>query len=355
MPASTLVELANTPEKPALKLPHPYFTPYNVKLSPQSSNGHKLFQITAGSATSSTPLPEVLDNASLHFGELISLDSSARPPESINSPWGRARRSPATTIAWNSPSAPTTGQLWLVIYLLLTVRPDLETFRVRLQGTDHAAVARSLIDVGLAIAHPRPESGSGSTTPAGGATSSPSGNSAATAAEADELLILRGNFWQGAGSPFGARPVWAPEPRPEAARPLAAFPLLPLDHTLTVRREPIPVRAWHPRRPQKPSPGAVIYSRFVPHLGEMFSMVALDYTDPVHLGLFHEWQNDPRVSQGWNETGTLEQHREYLRKAHEDPHQLTVLAQFDGVNFAYFEIYWAKVRSCLDLAAGNRF
>ncbi len=72
-------------------------------------------------------------------------------------------------------------------------------------------------------------------------------------------------------------------------------------------------------------------------------MVSLDYTDAEHLRLFHEWQNDPRVSQGWNETGTLEQHREYLRNIDEDPHQVAMLAKWDDTYFAYFEVYWAKV------------
>jgi hypothetical protein len=72
-------------------------------------------------------------------------------------------------------------------------------------------------------------------------------------------------------------------------------------------------------------------------------MVSLDWEDAEHLRLFHEWQNDPRVSQGWNETGTLEQHREYLRKIHVDPHQVAVLAKWEDTYFAYFEVYWAKV------------
>lgn len=76
-------------------------------------------------------------------------------------------------------------------------------------------------------------------------------------------------------------------------------------------------------------------------MNEFFSVYALDYINDEHLGLFNKWQNDSRVAQGWNKTGTLDQHR--LRKIQEDPHQIAVLAKFNNTFFSYHEIYWTKV------------
>ena len=84
-------------------------------------------------------------------------------------------------------------------------------------------------------------------------------------------------------------------------------------------------------------------------------MLSVDSNDAEHVRLFHEWQNDPRVSQGWNLTGTLEQHQDYLRKVHDDPHVVALLAKWDDINFAYFEVYWAKVCSFLSSASSTGF
>ncbi|KAL2129098.1 hypothetical protein VTI74DRAFT_8215 [Chaetomium olivicolor] len=300
--------------EPILKLPHPYQTPYHIKKA--ADNTYQLFPREADRGN--TPLHFPLHNDAVFFSEPQDLKSSERPSDSNNTPWARARRNPSVTVTWSSPNPPTVGQFWLLAYAVFTVRPGEEAFRLDARGPGAAQLSQQLETVGLGIPHPV-------------ASSVPDANR-------NELLILRGAFWQGAASPFGPRPAWTPESHPLLS--LASYPLPPPSYVMT--NEPNSALCWHPRRRAKPTPGSVIYSRWIPHLGETFSMVALDYTNAEHLELFHTWQNDPRVSQGWNETGTLEQHREYLRRAHEDPHQIAVLARFEGTYFAYFEVYWAK-------------
>ncbi|ETS83919.1 hypothetical protein PFICI_05795 [Pestalotiopsis fici W106-1] len=304
--------------EPVLKLPHPYLTPYVLAKSSKANKSAPFFQAKPQQVANGKDLPEPLHNTSLFFTEPTDLKSSERPAESNNTPWGRARRSPSSTFLWEGAEAPTLGQAWLLVYILFTVRPQMEYCRLTLEGAGKESLATQLKSVLLAIDHPaNPETAE------------------------DELLLLRSTFWQGAGSPFGPRTAWIPEDdEPETPKPLSSYPLTPYENTMT--SEPNTVLTWHPRRPAKPRPGSVIYSRYIPHLKENFSMVALDWQNEEHLRLFHEWQNDPRVSQGWNETGTLEQHREYLRKQHVDPHQVTILARFDDTFFAYFEVYWGK-------------
>lgn len=247
-----------------------------------------------------------------------------------NTPWARARRSSAITFTWTSVEPPTIAQLWLLIYSCFTVHYTEESIRLNLVGTQTALIRNELIGVGLAIFHPVPFN----TTPAAD-TWAP--------LKEHELIILRSSFWQGAGSPFGPRSAWLPAEIESIRQPLHAFPLPPTTQTLTTKFPSARIHTLHPIRPAKPTPGSIIYSRYIPHLDENFSMVAVDYTNSEHLHMFHNWQNDPRVAAGWNETGTLEHHRRYLKELHEDAHTLTMFALFNDVPFAYFEVYWAKV------------
>ncbi|KUI70489.1 hypothetical protein VM1G_05849 [Cytospora mali] len=320
--------LADWPSaEPVLRLPHPYLTPYYITASssnPTSSSSTKLYQLTtpANSKDQIRSPPEPLHSDKFSFSEPEDLKSSKRPSQSNNTAWARARRSPSSTLTWDGSTAPTLAQAWLVIYALFTIRPDEEFIRLTLQGQGQgkASLANQLRATMLAADHPPDDAHSDK------------------AQQPEELVILRASFWQGAGSPFGARSVWVPSDGPETPYATCAVPAL----THVMSAEPGPVLARHPRRAPKPRPGSTIYSRWVPHLGESFSMVALDHADAAHLALFHAWQNDPRVSQGWNLTGSVDQHREYLARMHADPHKFAVLAAFDGVFFAYFELYWAR-------------
>lgn len=248
-----------------LRLPHPFLTTYSINPTTQSLEDRKLIQLVLSSTqpANSNPLPATtgpLHNNSLFFTDLRLLQNGARPAENINTPWGRARRSPESTFHWTSSSAPTIGQLWLLVYGIFTLHPDVETFRLKLSGASSSSLVPQLTATQLAIPHP-----------ANTTTSEPVGPS--------ELLVLRSTFWQGAASPFGSRPVWALELPTDLANPgtfiapLSNFPLA-VEYTTTTKFPHERVHTRHPVRPAKPQRGSLIYSRYIPHLDEMFSMVA---------------------------------------------------------------------------------
>lgn len=309
-----------------LKLPHPYLAAYAVtNVAPQGQPmSNRILPSQADTNSKGTPPPTLLHNDTLSFSGIAFLAQDAEPPKGDNSSWARARRSPYLTVSW-SGERPSVPQLWLVSYALVSLHPLAENFRVLFSGKDSQSLAQELFATGLFHPHPRASNAS---------------------APHDGHLLLRGSFWQGAASPFGPRPVWAPK-LDASGKPITNhYPAFPFQNAPSTQFPAVPRHTMHPVREPKPEPGSIIYSRWIPHLKEHFTMVALDYTNPEHLNLFHQWQNDPRVAAGWNETGTLDDHREYLRKLHEDPHVLTMFAAFDDVLFAYFEVYWAMVRSC---------
>ncbi|KJZ80047.1 hypothetical protein HIM_00761 [Hirsutella minnesotensis 3608] len=330
------------PQETVLKLPHPYHTAYTIQPSGASTIAKRpLYQLreTVGSSRSQPPC--LLTANHIFFSEPACLDSGELPSSSNNTAWARAARSPCSDIAWDGQDAPSPAQTWLLIYVLFTLRSSCESLQLRLQGKGAAALAEQLEHLSLVVRHPR-RPGSAHQLETDSAASSE-----------DVLRITQqGPFWQGAGCPFGPRPVWLPDASPKSLQSsslsLASFPPSPLFHTTTITsagdpHEPTLIQqSRHPLRLAKPAPGATIYSRWIPHLKETFSMVALDCEDEEHLRLVNTWMNDPRVAQAWNEDGSLEHHRQYLRGIHKDPHQIAVLGKFDDTFFAYYELYWAK-------------
>ncbi|KAJ9497595.1 hypothetical protein H2202_007019 [Exophiala xenobiotica] len=321
--------VSNTPSTnkyPPVKLPHPFLTTYGVRKVGETSPARLVLTLD-GNPPAGQQLAQPLHHDSLSWLELSFKPKDQCPPLSNNSAWARARRSPQTTFEWSGNNTPSLGQIWNLIHAIYVAHPTNEYFRLTLAGLGKDIIRNELLATGLAIEHPKPW------RPADELESSSA-----------ELLILRSSFWQGAGSPMGPRPIWVVGdgtngPRRES---LAQYPLMPENHHFTMKFPDEAVYTRHPIRRPKPHPGSIAYSRYIPELDEHFSLEVVDWQNQEHLQLFNTWQNDPRVAQGWNETGTLDQHREYLRKLWLDPHVLCLFGRFNESRFAYFELYWAK-------------
>lgn len=298
-----------------IRLPHPFLTTYHVSAASSPVDGRKTYAIRSTPGTNDQAAPQTLHNDRLSFSKLTPV-AADDVPEADNTPWALARRSPVWAATWDKEEVPTAAQIWLFLYALYAYDHDSESIRLGLEGEGAEGLARALVFSGVALEHPLPANDS---TP--------------FERRADEVLVPRSLFWQGCGSPLGAQPIWLPT-WPSAG----VVPHVEYTHTSTGGSHLL----RHPRRAPKPAPGSLIYSRYVPHLDEHFSLQAVDWEDATHLDLFHKWQNDPRVAAAWMESGDLEHHRRYLRVQHEDPHTISVFGCFDGVPFAYFELYWAK-------------
>ncbi|KAI1262392.1 acyl-CoA N-acyltransferase [Xylariaceae sp. FL1019] len=131
------------------------------------------------------------------------------------------------------------------------------------------------------------------------------------------------------------------------------YPPPPLQYTMTNN-----IR--HPRRQKPAGMGETFYSRFVPSVGKYISFrVASLSRDPVpHFGpvsthekdekkarlcalsddaLMQMWLSNPRVSAFWGGY-----HPSFLSDALKSPHSFPAIGLWDGVPFAFFELYWVK-------------
>jgi len=317
-----------SPQKyPPVKLPHPFLTSYQVQCNEDVTPAKFILTLDKQPANT-TAMPQALHSDNLSWRDLTSRPADKCPPGSDNGAWARAYRSPQTTFAWSSQETPTLGQIWNVVHAIYLAHPAIEYFRLALEGSGREVVRQELLATGLAVEHPKPwrevqDNG---------------------VSEGD-ILVLRSAFWQGAASPVGSRPIWAVGDGTQGPvrKPISEYPTMPEHQQFTMKFPEQPIYTLHPTRQPKPHPGSICYSRYIPELNEHFSLEVIDWQNAEHVKLFNTWQNDPRVAQGWNETGTIDEHREYLRKLHFDPHVLCLFGRFDETRFSYYELYWAKV------------
>jgi Acetyltransferase (GNAT) domain len=326
--STTMASSSASPHQyPLVKLPHPFLTAYRVRMVAETTPAK--FNLTLdGQPQAGRPLPQQLHHDSLSWLDLSFLPKKESPPSSNNSAWARARRSPQTIFQWEGNSPPSLGQIWNVIHAIYLAHPAYEYFRLSLLGAGKEIVRTEILSTGIGIEHPKPWRLNDDAT-----------------FHTEDIMILRSAFWQGAASPTGPRPIWVVGDGTDGhlRQSLAQYPIMPENYHFTMKFPEEPIYTRHPIRRAKPHPGSIAYSRYIPDLDEYFSLEVVDWQDDGHLKLFNTWQNDPRVAKGWNETGTLEQHREYLRKLHFDPHVICLFGRFNESRFSYFELYWAKV------------
>ncbi|KXN65828.1 hypothetical protein CONCODRAFT_80679 [Conidiobolus coronatus NRRL 28638] len=95
-----------------------------------------------------------------------------------------------------------------------------------------------------------------------------------------------------------------------------------------------------PKRASAPSPGQLLYSRYIPELDNTLTIKVFDMEQ--NLEDFHNWMNTDRVNEFWQERGSMEYHKSYILNLFDNKSNFPVIAYFDGEPFAYFEFYWAK-------------
>lgn len=188
--------------------------------------------------------------------------------------------------------------------------------------------------------------------------------------------------------PFSLRASTPPGPFSSASHLPTFYPPPPLQYVFSK------TGIRHPVRPKPARQGEVVYTRYIPSLGQYLSCrVASLSTRPVqtrHIGgaspesaliapntreslrgavhssdntipmiqgtdsatpstcsmtdvqLLHKWMNDPRVAASWGEQGPQSHQEAFLKSGLESRHSFPVIGMFDDRPFGYFEIYWVK-------------
>ncbi|KAF9218910.1 hypothetical protein BS17DRAFT_790491 [Gyrodon lividus] len=159
-------------------------------------------------------------------------------------------------------------------------------------------------------------------------------------ASQEDLFLSRAAFWQGAGTHGYHGRGWLPPSSTSTQYAASSFPSVQ-----SFTRTPLVITA-HPLRPPKPLPGEVLYRRYCPTVKQVLEFTCFDIgaDDEVspHLEAFHRWQNDERVNQGWNERGTFEQHKQYVKGVFEDPAVVPIMMSWDGELMGYAELVHVK-------------
>ncbi|WP_171044335.1 GNAT family N-acetyltransferase [Pseudoalteromonas citrea] len=72
-------------------------------------------------------------------------------------------------------------------------------------------------------------------------------------------------------------------------------------------------------------------------------VISFKVIDPkTDLALFHQWMNNPRVAEFWDQAWSEEALHNYLKEKLDSPFELPLIGCFNDIPFGYFEVYWAS-------------
>ncbi|KAJ5630586.1 uncharacterized protein N7484_010686 [Penicillium longicatenatum] len=283
-----------------IRLPYPFLTTFCLVPSHDAQN-NEVFQLSkeegfAGEAS----LPVELHDDNIQFTRPSVVTSTGLPAITALRQQ-RPQQGPLSICSWDSTGVITVNHIWLILYTIFTIEPELETFRLQLYGPGSDAISEDLRLSMVAL------------------------NSDGCS------VVFRSSFWQGCASPLSSRSIWTS----------SANNTVPHLHYVTTSTATI--RRSHPLRPPKSTSGSIAYSRYIPSLDKVFSLVIIDHQDPTHVEFFHQSRRTSSPASDLGMQGdSLEEDYEYLRRKNEDAHTIGLLGQFDGTLFGYFEVFWAK-------------
>lgn len=216
-------------------------------------------------------------------------------------------------------------QIWTVAYIFWTLWPEQEYFSLAASEADTWRVP--LLLSGLGVEHP-----------AAGRTNGPTGTSS-------RVLVSRAAFWQGAGPRNAGK--WAPvldsmadlAPRPFEPTPYSAAADGVRVRTLHPARMP-KIGAWDPASPEART--TPMYRRYIPALRQTLTYRLASSKSAQDVDLIHRWHASDRVSAGWRQNLSRNDHAKYLETIEKSSDQMALIGEWDGDPWGYVEVYWSK-------------
>lgn len=101
--------------------------------------------------------------------------------------------------------------------------------------------------------------------------------------------------------------------------------------------QPFTIETGLPARP--PKPRGTLYERTAPLLGKRLTLRVCELERD--LDRMVAWMNLERVARFWQQNKSRAALAEWLAARLDEPHRLSVIGEFDGEAFGYFELYWA--------------